>query len=155
MRQAYVFEGIAVLVGPWHEPMDPPERGTRLEVRLLECEPKRGSFSAAERVVIDRPVFRADLFDRTNAAAGNLHAAHCHLGFDGIEPTDRVFDPAIREDATGWLAAQLSDLRGLLERCGVDASDADWLDADAAALKAAAPTVVAAVEATWAEVRAD
>ena len=25
MRQAFVFEKIAVLVGPWHEPMDPPE----------------------------------------------------------------------------------------------------------------------------------
>ena len=155
MRQAYVFEGVAVLVGPWHEPMDPPERGARLELRLLEREPKRGSFSAAERVVIDRPAFRADLFDQTNAAPGNLHAAHCHLGFDGIEPTDRVFDEAIRADATGWLATQLSDLRGLLERCNADVSGAEWLDGDAAALKAAVPSIVAAVEATWAEVRAD
>ena len=103
MRQAYVFDGIAVIVGPWHEPMDPPERGTRVELRLLENEPKRGSFSAAERVVLDQPVFRADLFDQTNAAPGNLRAAHCHLGFDGIEPTDRVWDDAIQEDAAGWL----------------------------------------------------
>ena len=27
--QAFVFESVAVLVGPWHEPVDPPERGTR------------------------------------------------------------------------------------------------------------------------------
>jgi hypothetical protein len=155
VRQAYVFEGIAVLVAPWHEPMDPPERGTRVEVRILENEPKRGSRFAAERVVIDAPVFRADLFDQTNAAPGNLRAAHCHLGFDGIEPTDRVWDDAIQEDAAGWLTAQLSDLLGLLARCGLDATGADWLDEDAAALKAAVPAIVAAVEATWAEVRAD
>ena len=78
MRQAFVFEGVAVIVGPWHEPMDPPERGTRVEVRLLDDEPKRGSFSAAERVVLDRPVFRADLFDQTDQPPGNLDAAHFH-----------------------------------------------------------------------------
>jgi hypothetical protein len=150
-----VFEGIAVLVGPWHEPMDPPERGARVEVRLLEHEPRRGSASAAERVIVDRPVFRADLFDHATAPPGNLRAAHCHLGFDGIEPTDRVWDDAIQDDAVGWLTAQLSDLPGLLTRCGVDVSDAGWLDGDAAALETAATTVVAAVEATWDEVRAD
>jgi hypothetical protein len=154
VRQAYVFDGVAVLVGPWYEPVDPPERGTRVEVRLLETGPRRGSPSAAERVVIDQPVFRADLFDQTTAPPGNLRSAHCHLGFDGIEPTDRVWDDAIREDATGWLAGQLSDLPGLLARCGVDVSDTEWVDRDAAALKAAVPAVVAAVEATWDEVRA-
>ena len=39
MRQAFVFERVAVLVGPWYEPMDPPERGARVEVRLLADEP--------------------------------------------------------------------------------------------------------------------
>ncbi len=124
-------------------------------MRLLDLEPKRGSASAAERVVVDQPVFRADLFDQTNAPPGNLRAAHCHLGFEGIEPTDRVWDEAIQEDAVGWLATQLSDLRGLLERCGLDASGARWLEGDAAALKTAVPAIVATVEATWAEVRAD
>ena len=70
MLQAFVFESVAVLVGPWHEPTDPPERGARVEVRLLEPEPRRGSFSAAQRVVIDQPVFRADLFDQVDCAAG-------------------------------------------------------------------------------------
>jgi hypothetical protein len=153
MRQVFVFDGVAVLVGPWHEPMDPPERGTRVEVRLLEDEPRRGSRFAAERVVIDQPVFRADLFDQTTHPPGNLRSAHFHPGFDGIEPSDRSWDEAIQRDPTTWLAAQLADLPGLLERSGVDVSGAPWLDADAAALRDAVPTVVAAVEATWAEVR--
>ena len=40
MRQVFVFDGIAVIVGPWHEPMTPPERGARVEVRLLADEPE-------------------------------------------------------------------------------------------------------------------
>ena len=35
MLHAFAFDNVAVLVGPWHEPMDPPERGARVEVRLL------------------------------------------------------------------------------------------------------------------------
>ncbi len=155
MRQAFVFAGVTVLVGPWHEPMTPPERGTRVEVRLLEQEPPRGSPSAAERVVIDRPVFRADLFDQTDGPAGNLRAAHYHPGFDGIEPCDRTWDDAIQEDPIGWLSRQLRDLPGMLEAAGLDAGDAAWLPGDAEALRAAVPTVIAAVEATWAEVRVD
>lgn len=155
MRQAFVFEGVAVLVGPWHEPMTPPERGTRVEVRILDLEPTRGSRFAAERVVLDRPVFRADLFDQTDQAPGNLAAAHFHPGFDGIEPSARHWDEAIQADATGWLASELSDLPGLLRRAGFDAGEAPWLDADARAVRDATPAVVAAVEATWAAVRAE
>ena len=153
MRQAYVFDGVAVIVGPWNEPMNPPERGARVEVRLLADEPKRGSRFAAERVVIDEPVFRADLFDQVDGPPGNLRSAHFHPRFDGIEPSDRHWDEAIQLDATRWLAAQLGDLRGLLAQSGVDIAGAPWLDGDAAALRAAVPNVVAAVEATWAEVR--
>jgi hypothetical protein len=155
VRQAYVFEGVAVLVGPWHEPMTPPERGTRVEVRVLENAPKMGSRFAAERVVLDQPVFRADLFDQTDQPAGNLAAAHFHPGFEGIEPSDRVWEDVIKTDPTGWLAGELSDLPGLLKRGGFDAAGADWLDADAVAVRDAVPTIVAAVEATWAEVRTD
>jgi hypothetical protein len=155
MRQAFVFDGVTVLVGPWHEAMDPPERGTRVEVRLLEVEPKRGSPSAAERVVIDRPVFRADLFDQMTHPPGNLRAAHFHPGFDGIEPQDRAWDDAIQQDPSAWLAAELRDLPGLLKRSGADIDGAPWLESDTEALRDAVPTIVAAVEATWAEVRAE
>ena len=155
MRNAYVFEGIAVLVGPWHEPMTPPERGARVEVRLLDLEPKRGSRFAAERVVLDQPVFRADLFDRTDSPAGNLKSAHFHPRFEGIEPCDRHWDEAIQRDPAAWLAGELRDLEALLERSGADVGDAPWLPGDADALRAAVPEIVDAVESTWADVRAD
>lgn len=155
MRQAFFFEKVAVLVGPWHEPMDPPERGARVEVRLLAEEPPRGSRSAAQRMVIDQPVFRADLFDQVGGAPGNLRSAHFHPSFDGVEPCDRHWNDAIQHDPTSWLTAQLGDLRQLLERSGVDVAGALWLDADAAALRDAVPAVVAALEATWDEVRSE
>ena len=89
MQQAFVFEKVAVLVGPWHEPMEPPERGARVEVRLLADEPRRGSRSAAQRLVVDQPVFRADLFDQVDGPPGNLRSAHFHPRFHGVEPCDR------------------------------------------------------------------
>jgi hypothetical protein len=147
--QAFVFERVAVLVGPWREPMDPPERGARVEVRLLADEPRRGSRAAAQRLVIDQPVFRADLFDRADGPPGNLRSAHFHPRFEGVEPCDRHWPDEIRADPTGWLETQLGDLRRLLEESGVDVTDAAWVDVDAAALRVAVPDVVAAVDAAW------
>ena len=144
-----MFERVAVLVRTWHEPMDPPERGARVEVRLLADEPWRGTRSAAQRVVIDQPVFRADLFDQVDGPPGNLSSAHFHPRFHGVEPCDRHWLDEIRSDPTGWLATQLSDLRGLLEESGVDLTDAALLDTDAAAVRAAVPGIVAAVEHSW------
>lgn len=148
-----MFEKVAALVRTWHEPMNPPERGARVEVRLLADEPWRGTRSAAQRVVIDQPVFRADLFDQVDGPPGNLRSAHFHPRFQGVEPCDRHWLDEIRSDPIGWLATQLSDLRALLEESGVDLTDAAWLDKDAAALRAAVPGIVAAVEQSWDAVR--
>jgi hypothetical protein len=153
MMHAFVFEKLAVLVFPWHEPMEPAERGARVEVRLLADEPRRGSPAAAQRVVIDEPVFRADLFDQVGHPAGNLRSAHFHPRFHGVEPCDRHWRDEIKRDPTGWLSAELDDLPRLLARSGLEVADSPWLDADAMALRDAVPAVVAAVESTWASVR--
>jgi hypothetical protein len=155
VRRAFVFDGSAVLVGPWHEPADPPERGARVEVRLLGDEPPRGTFSAAQRLVIDQPLFRADLFDRVDHPAGNLLSAHFHPHFDGVEPCDRHWPEEIQRDPVGWLASELADLRRLVERAGVETAGEAWLIEDAEAVRAAIPEIVRAVEAIWSEVRAE
>jgi hypothetical protein len=154
MLQAFVFESVAVLVGPWHEPAEPPERGTRVEVRLLDPQARRGSFFAAQRVVIDQPVFRADLFDRMDAPPGNLLSAHFHPNFDGVEPSDRVWRPELKRDPIAWLAGELGDLARILERAGVDVTDAEAVGRDAVALRDAIPAVSSAVTAIWDTVRA-
>jgi hypothetical protein len=155
VHHVFVFSKVAVVVGPWREPGDPPERGARVELRLLSDEPHRGSESAAQRLVIDQPVFRADLFDQLDGPAGNLRAAHFHAGFDGVEPRDRQWPDRIREDPTGWLTDQLGDLRALLAHAGAGEVDAAGIEADAAALRKTCPAIIAAVEATWTIVRAD
>jgi hypothetical protein len=152
MHQVWVFDKVAVLVFPWREPMDPPERGARVEVRLLADEPHRGSYAAAQRVVLDEPMFRADLFDQTTAPPGNLRSAHFHPHFDGVEPCNREWPDEIRRDPTGWLAAELADLPGLLARGGANV-DAEAVKSDAAELRDTIPAIVAAVEATWDAVR--
>jgi hypothetical protein len=153
VQQAFVFEKVAVLVRTWHEPMNPPERGARVELRLLADEPWRGTRSAAQRVVIDQPLFRADLFDQADGPPGNLRSAHFHPRFDGVEPCDRHWRDEIRADPTGWLAAQLGDLRRLLEDSGVDVTHATWIDGDAATLRDTVPAIEAAVERAWDAVR--
>jgi hypothetical protein len=152
MMHAFVFEKVAVLVFPWHEPMDPPEEGARVEVRLLAEEPRRGTRSAAQRVVIDQPVFRADLFDQVDGPTGNLQSAHFHPMFYGVEPCDRRWPDELRQDPTGWLADQLGDLRRMLEHSGID-TRGSWCGGDARAVRDAVPDVLAAVEATWAKAR--
>jgi hypothetical protein len=155
MRQAFVFEGIAVLVGPWHEPMDPPERGARVEVRLLGNEPRRGTRFAAQKVVIDRPLFRADLFDQVDKPPGNLSAAHFHPRFEGVEPSTREWKDAIQKEPTRWLTSELEDLPALIERSGLDIGDAPWLDRDTRELRGAIPAIVDAVKAAWRAVRSE
>ena len=74
MHYAFVFEKVAVVIGPWWEPGDPPEHGARVELRFRAAAPHRGSASAAQRIVIDQPLFRADLFDQLDGPVGNLRA---------------------------------------------------------------------------------
>jgi len=151
MKTVFVFEQVAVVVMPWWEPMDPPERGTRVEVRLVDHEPRRGSRFAAQRIAVDKPVWRADLFDQVTSPPGNLLSAHFHPGFNGNEPCPRVWDPDIRSDPLAWLGRELSDLDGLLSRSGAELS-ADQraeLVGDAAALRDTVGAIVSAVESTW------
>ena len=150
MRQAFVFDNIAVLVFPWNEPMDPPERAWRRGP--IARTRAAGTRYAAERVV-DTPVFRADLFDVVGEPVGNLRSAHFHPYFDGIEPCDRHWRPVIKQDPIRWLEGELGDLRALLAQGRVDVAQAPWVDDDAAALREAIPVVTAAVERAWDTVR--
>jgi hypothetical protein len=63
VEHAFVFNEVAVLVRHWFEIdlIDSHlEHGARVELRLLIPQPRRGSESAAQKVVVDQPVWRAD-----------------------------------------------------------------------------------------------
>ncbi len=118
MLRAFLFTHVAVLVRHWFEiglADGVMEHGVRLELRMLESGPHRGSESAAQRLVIDRPVWRADLFDRLDQPAGSFSAAHYHPTFEGNEPSARVFAAEVNADPWGWAMRQLSDVGALCE----------------------------------------
>ena len=158
--RVFVFSRSAVLVEPRWLPAQPgyaAERGARVEVRLLGDEPPRGSGEAAQRVVIDTPVWRADLFDLVDGEPANLAAAHFHPTFGGdVEAGDRVFDDELRRNPMGWLRDQLGDLVNLAVRAGIAslATPPTWLEADAADVRCVLPDIEQAVSAALAEARA-
>ena len=122
MLYSFVHSRVAVLVRHWFEiglTNGVLEHGARLELRLLKPQAHRGTESAAQRFVIDQPVWRADLFDRLDRPPGTFSAAHFHPRFNGIEPSDRVFREELTADPWAWAAAQLSDLKAVADAAGL------------------------------------
>ena len=136
MLYAWGFERVGVVAGDLYfiDPDPAPgqegaERGVRLEVRLLERPPLTGSIYAAQPIVIDRPIWRADLLETVAGPPGSHDRTHHHPKFRGWEPGRRQFDPGMTEDPIGWLAARLQDLPGLMEGAEMDPSEAGANDA--------------------------
>jgi hypothetical protein len=117
------------------------EHGARIEIRELARHPRRGSESASQLTTVDRPLWRADLFDRLADPPGSFSAAHYHPHFTANEPSPRFWDAALSADPWAWLGDQVTSL-------GTAAGGADgpgWPlePGDAAELPGLASTVVA------------
>jgi len=156
MLWSIAFDRLGVVVGDLHflDPDPGPgqegaERGVRLELRLFEREPLRGSIYSGVPVRIDRPLWRVDLLESVTSAPGALDRAHHHPRFAGWEPGKRVFVRELSEDPLGWLRGRLADPAGVLVEAGEDPADHR---ADLAELQAARPMIVATVEHLLAEV---
>jgi len=105
----------AVIVRHWFEidlQDSSMEHGVRIELRELAGQARRGSESAAQLVTLDRPLWRADLFDRHTDPPGTFGVAHFHPQFLGNEPCPRVWDPELKADPYRWLGDQFSQLGG-------------------------------------------
>jgi hypothetical protein len=89
---------------------------------------------------VDRPLWRADLFDRHTDLPGSFGAAHFHPQFHGDEPCPRVWDPRLTKDPWGWLEIQFTHLGVADGREGwqVDPEDAADLRQLAASIVATA-----------------
>ena len=151
MLAAFGFETLGVVVGDMYF-VDPapltgqetPERGVRLELRLVDRDEPQGSIYAGVPIAFTRPVWRVDLFGSTESPPGTLDRAHHHPRFKGWEPGRRNFVPELSANPVAWLADQLGDPAAVLARAGVDADEVP--EADKAGLAAAAPEIVAAVK---------
>jgi hypothetical protein len=103
----------AVIVRHWFEiQMDDAsmEHGVRIELRELAVQPRRGNESAAQLIIVDRPLWRADLFDRLADEPGSFCVAHYHPEFSGNEPCPRTWDPELTARPWHWLHDQVACL---------------------------------------------
>lgn len=115
MQHIIALSQTAVIVRHWFEidlQDSSMEHGVRIELRELAEQPRRGSESAAQLITLDRPLWRADLFDRHTDPPGSFGVAHLHPRFLGNEPCPRVWDPQLQADPYGWLGNQFSRLGG-------------------------------------------
>ena len=150
MLYAFGFERVGVLVSDLYfvnpRPLpgqEGPERGVRLELRVLGREPLRGSIYSAQPIAIDQPLWRVDLLESVDSPPGSLDRAHHHPAFEGWDPGERHFVPELSAAPVEWLAERLSDLDGLLAGARVPPGTAG--PGDAAALRAAVPEIVEVV----------
>jgi hypothetical protein len=159
MLQLFGFDRVGVVIGDIYF-IDPnpakgqegPERGVRLEVRMLAPGELKGSIYSARPITIDEPVWRVDLLESADGPAGSLNRAHHHPTMSEWEPHRRVFDRELSSDPVGWVGTQLADLEGLLGTAGIEV-DAD-LAADADKLRASMPEVQRAVSGMLDKVKA-
>lgn len=138
MLYVFGFERTAVAVSDLYfiDPHPRPgqegaERGVRLEVRLLERAPLKGSIYSAQPIGVGRPVWRADLLESAGGPPGSFDRTHYHPALVGWEPGDRVFDPGLSAHPVEWVSERLGDLQTLLAEAKVPAEAADARDAEA------------------------
>ena len=158
MLHLYGFDRVGVAVGDLYfvDPRPGPgqegaERGVRVEVRLLATPKHMGSVYAARPILVDQPIWRADLLESVAGPPGSYDRTHHHPQMRGWEPGSRQFDAAMSEDPVGFLQAQLEDLCGLLKGADVDPGLVG--ERDAAELRAEAPAIVGTVREMLAAVR--
>jgi hypothetical protein len=151
MLAAFGFETLGVVVGDMYfvdpDPLsgqETPERGVRLELRLVDRDEPQGSIYAGIPIAFTRPVWRVDLFGSTESPPGTLDRAHHHPRFDGWEPGRRTFVDELSADPLSWLADQLADPAAVLACAGVDPDEVS--EADKTGLAATAPEIVAVVK---------
>jgi hypothetical protein len=160
MLQVFAFDKIGVVLSDLyfvdpnpHKGQEGPERGVRLEVRVLTLGELTGSIYSSRPIEVGQPVWRADLLEAADAP-GTFNRTHHHPGFHGWEPGGRVFDRGLSASPVSWVGEQLSDLKGLLGQAGLDGDGDGGLAGDADDLRAAVPEIERALAGLLDRVRA-
>jgi len=159
MLQAFVFERVGVVVGDLyfldpnpHPGQEGPEHGVRLELRVFDRGELKGTIYSASPIAVGEPIWRVDLLESVDGKPGSFDRTHHHPRFKGWDPTSRVFVKELSADPLTWLAGQLADLPGVLERAGVPQDMAG--PSDAQSLRNIAPAIVGVTAMMLEKVRA-
>jgi len=158
MLHVFGFGKIGVAVGDLYFADPQPgvgqegsERGVRLEVRLLAAAPAEGSVYADRPIVVDRPIWRADLLESVAGGPGTWDRTHHHPAMRGWEPGSRQFDDDMSADPLAFVAQRLSDPDGLMDGAGLDPGEIT--EQDRAELRTAIPEIVDTVRSLLGDVR--
>ncbi|WP_231102063.1 hypothetical protein, partial [Mycobacterium avium] len=96
MLAAFGFESLGVVVGDMYfidpdplEGQETPERGVRLELRLVDRDEPQGSIYAGVPITFGRPVWRVGPFGSPERPPRALDRAHHHPRFHRREPHRR------------------------------------------------------------------
>lgn len=128
------------------------ERGVRLELRLFERDPLKGSVYSATPIRIDQPIWRVDMLETADSEPGSLNRAHHHPRFHDWDPGRRVFVEELSASPLTWIRGRFEAIEEVLADAKVDADDIG--EDDLEALRAAGPAVVAQLELMLADVAA-
>lgn len=128
MLRVFCFGTLAVTVEDVYlldpDPQNPEhERGVRLELRLVEPRPWRGTRSASQPVVVDQAIWRCDFLETVRGGPGTKDRMHHHPGMQDNEPGRRVFDEDLTGDPMSFLQRQLTDVTPLLEAAKIPVSE--------------------------------
>jgi len=152
-RTAVVFSDLYLVDPDPLEGQESPERGVRLEVRLLRAGELRGGIYSAQPIEIGELIWRADLLESVDGRPGSFDRTHHHpVIVGGWEPGRRVFEPELSAFPVEWVGSKLADLEGLLARAGAAGDPADARDA--ASLRSCLPDILNAITRLLAQVRA-
>lgn len=121
MRYAFILgDEVAVLVNHWVEPAEGgDEHGARVEVQRVHARPREVHYQFME-LAFREPIWRGDLFTWDGGPPGNWERAHHHFSWDEMKPTDRSWDPLLKQDPLAWAERHLADFPGLLRQGGAD-----------------------------------
>lgn len=150
MNVAYLYQRLGIVIEDIYfvEPNpDPgeegPERGVRVEIRLIENHPLSGSRYSAYPIDIRTAIWRADLLGSVAAGPGARDRMHYHPLMADDEPGDRQWDPAIKADPIGWIATQLERIEMIVAAKVLDVAAYRH---DLAEIRRQAPLIVGSVE---------
>ena len=112
MLAAFGFETMGVVVGDMFfvdptpdEGQETPERGVRLELRVVDRGEPQGSIYAGVPIAFTRPVWRVDLFESTKSPPGTLDRVHHHPRFTRLGAQQPELRPRT-VGRSGFLAGQ-------------------------------------------------
>jgi len=152
MLYMLAFEKLGLLISdlyfldPFPDPGqgEGPERGIRLELRLMDVGEVDGTIYASHPITAGRPLWRGDLLETADGPYGSFDRTHHHVAMDGWEPDKRVFDTELSADPIGFLAAGFADLPRLLGQAKL--APGDLGPNDERLLREAVPEIVEILE---------